>query len=150
MNCFPDTSFLCAFYRTQVNSLQADAIMKRRSGPLPVSTFLLLEFRQSTRLQVKLRSADNTKGIGANEAAQMLRDLDADLRNDVVKPSPVDWALVHQLAEDLSARYTASNGHRLADIVHVATALYLGKTEFLTFDTNQRRLATVAGLTVVV
>ena len=80
----------------------------------------------------------------------MLRDLDSDLRNDVLKPSPVDWAVVHQLAEDLSARHTDSGGHRLADILHVATALHLGKTEFLTFDANQRQLAKAAGLTVVV
>jgi len=124
--------------------------MKQRIGPLPVSSFLLLEFRQSTRLQVKLRSADKTKGFDAGEAALMLRDLDEDLRNDVLKLSPLDWAVVHQLAEGLSARHTESGGHRLADILHVATALHLGKTEFLTFDANQRRLAEAAGLTVVV
>ena len=150
MNCFPDTSFLCGIYRTQANSLAADAFMKQRSGPLPVSTFLLLEFRQSTRWQVKLRSADKTKGFGSNEAAQMLQDLDSDLLGGVLKASPVDWAVVHQMAEDLSVRYTAAGGHRLADILHVATALHLGKTQFLTFDANQRRLAESAGLVVAI
>ena len=150
MNCFPDTSFLCAVYRTQVHSPQADVFMSQRSGPLPVSSFLLLEFRQSTRLQVKLRSSDKKKGFDLHEAAQMLRDLDSDLRNDVLKPVPVDWAVVHQLSEDLSTRYTASLGHRLADILHVATALHLGKTEFLTFDANQQRLAEAVGLIVAV
>jgi len=124
--------------------------MKRRTGPLPVSSFLLLEFRQSTRLQVKLRSSDKKKGFDLLEAAQMLRDLDSDLRNDVLKPVPVDWAVIHQLAEDLSARFTASGGHRLADILHVATALHLGKADFLTFDTNQQRLAEAVGLIVAV
>ena len=80
----------------------------------------------------------------------MLRDLDSDLRNDVLKSVPVDWAVVHQMAEDLNLRYTASGGHRLADILHVATALHLGKTEFLTFDANQRRLAEAVGLIVAV
>ncbi|MDZ4850200.1 MAG: type II toxin-antitoxin system VapC family toxin [Pirellulaceae bacterium] len=150
MNCFPDTSFLCSLYRQQVHSPKAIGWMNNRSGPLPVSAFLLLEFRQSTRLQVKLRSVDKTKGFGPDEAVQLLRDLDSDLRTDVLKPCPVDWAVVHQLAEDLSTRFTASGGHRLTDILHIATALHLGQTEFLTFDANQRRLATAAGLKVVV
>jgi len=150
MNCFPDTSFLCSLYLRQVNSTLAISWMKQRTGPLPVSSFLLLEFRQSIRLQVKLRSSDKNKGFDLLEASQMLRDFDFDLRNGVLKPEPVDWAVVHHLAEDLSARYTASVGHRLADILHVATALHLGKTEFLTFDANQRRLAEAVGLIVVV
>lgn len=41
-------------------------------------------------------------------------------------------------------------GHRLADILHVATALHLGVGEFLTFDANQRRLAVSEGLVVPV
>jgi len=150
MNCFPDTSFLCSLYRRQVNSTLAISWMKSRSGPLPVSSFLLLEFRQSTRLQVKLRSSDKSKGFDLRDATQMLYDLDSDLRNSVLKSVPVDWAVVHQSAEDLSARFTSSGGHRLADIIHVATALHLGKTEFLTFDANQRRLAEAVGLTVAV
>ena len=150
MNFFPDTSFLCSLYRRQVNSLRAIAWMSKRSEPLPVSSFLLLEFRQSTRLQVKLRSADKTKGFDPVEATQMLRDLNADLRTEVLKVNSVDWAVVHQMAEELSAQHTESGGHRLADILHVATALHLGKTEFLTFDSNQRRLAEAVGLKVAV
>jgi len=150
MNCFPDTSFLCSLYRRQVNSTIAISWMKNRTGPLPISSFLLLEFRQSTRFQVKLHSSDKSKGFDPREVTQMLHDLDSDLRNDVLKPVPVDWAVVHQLAEDLSARYTSSGSHRLADVLHVATALHLGKREFLTFDANQRRLAEAVGLVVAV
>ena len=39
-------------------------------------------------------------------------------------------------------------GHRLFDIVNVATALHLGASEFLTFDANQRQLAEAEGLRV--
>jgi predicted nucleic acid-binding protein len=34
------------------------------------------------------------------------------------------------------------------DILHVATALHLGATEFLTFDANQKELAEAEGLVV--
>ena len=48
----------------------------------------------------------------------------------------------------LSAKHTESGGHRFADILHVATALQLGSSEFLTFDANQRTLVQAEGLAV--
>lgn len=148
MNCFPDTSFLCSVYRTQIHSPRADAFMEQRTGAIPVSGFLLLEFRQSVRLQVWLHGQDRTKGFSKHEATRMLADLEADLRGKIFEIVPADWAAVHQLAEGLSARRTEAKGHRLADILHVATALHLGVTEFLTFDPNQKRLAESENLTV--
>lgn len=145
---FPDTSFLCSLYRKQVHSPRAIAFMAKRSGPLPVSSLLLLEFRQSLRLQVRLHTKDKTKGFTKSEATQMLRDLQSDLRTKVLEVMPVDWSAVHQTAEELSERYTETKGHRLADILHVATALHLGADEFLTFDANQKALAEAEGLVV--
>ena len=150
MNCFPDTSFLCSTYRTQTHSPKADAFMAKLIGPLPVSTFLLLEFRQSLRLQTRLNAQDKTKGFPKHEAGLMLRDLQSDLAAKVLEVVPVDWADVHQIADRLSATYTEQKGHRLADIMQVATALHLGATQFLTFDTNQRQLAEVEGMKVPV
>lgn len=147
---FPDTSFLCSLYRRQVHSPRAIAFMTQRSGPLPVSSLLLLEFRQSLRLQVRLHTKDKTKGFTKSEATQMLRDLQSDLRTKVLEVVPVDWSAVHQTAEELSERYTEAKGHRLADILHVATALHLGADEFLTFDANQKTLAEAEGMLVKV
>jgi predicted nucleic acid-binding protein len=59
-----------------------------------------------------------------------------------------DWADVHRIAEELSAKHTVASGHRLADILHVATAIHLGAEQFLTFDTNQRFLAEAEGMSV--
>lgn len=148
MTCFPDTSFLCSLYRRQVHSSRAIAFMAGRTGPLPVSTLLLLEFRQSLRRQVRLHATDRTKGFGKNEATQMLRDLESDLRTGVVEVVAVDWSMTHQRAEELSARHTERRGHRLTDILHVATALHLDKDEFLTFDANQKALAKAEGLKI--
>ena len=38
--------------------------------------------------------------------------------------------------------------HRLADILHVATAVHLGGAQFLTFDANQKKLAEAEGMVV--
>lgn len=147
---FPDTSFLCALYRTQVNSLKADAFMAGLVGPLRVSSLLLLEFRQSVRLQIRLHGNDRSKGFSQVEGLQMLRDLQIDLNAGILSILPVDWADVHQRAEALSGTHTPAGGHRLADILHVATALHLGSDAFLTFDTNQKKLAESEGLVVPV
>jgi predicted nucleic acid-binding protein len=80
----------------------------------------------------------------------MLRDLQFDLSHRLIEVRPVDWADVHQLAERLSATHTTDGGHRLADILHVATALHLGMEGFLTFDDRQRKLAAAVGLVVAV
>jgi predicted nucleic acid-binding protein len=78
----------------------------------------------------------------------MLNDLQIDLNAGLLSTIPVDWSAVHQRAEALSSAHTIAAGHRLSDILHVATALQLGATEFLTFDANQRKLAEAEGLVV--
>jgi len=150
VSCFPDTSFLCALYRTQVNSTRADHFMAGLNGTLGVSSLLLLEFRQSVRLQIRLHLNDRTKGFPQTEGQQMLNDLQIDLNAGLLTTIPVDWAAVHQRAEALSSAHTLASGHRLADILHVATALHFGVTEFLTFDGNQKKLAEAEGLVVPV
>jgi len=146
MSPFPDTSFLCSLYRQQVHSPKAIAVMTRRKAALPVSSLLLLEFRQSVRLQGRLHARDRANGFGPPQGLLMLEALASDLEAGVLVVVPVDWSQVHQIGEGLSARYTNANGHRLVDLLHVATALHLGASEFLTFDANQALLARAEGL----
>lgn len=148
MSRFPDTSFLCALYQAQFNSAKADQLMAGFSGALGVSSLLLLEFRQSVRLQIRLHLNDRAKGFTQIEGRQMLNDLQMDLNSGLLATIPIDWSAVHQRAEVLSSGHTLAAGHRLADILHVATALHLGVTEFLTFDANQKILAEAEGLVV--
>lgn len=122
--------------------------MDEHPNPLPVSSLLLLEFRQSTRLHVRLFEDDRSKGFSQRQADGMLRDLQQDLSLGIFKVCPVDWPDVHQIAERLSAQHTTNGGHRMADILHVATAIHLGMAGFLTFDDRQRALAEAQGLTV--
>ncbi|MEX1114772.1 MAG: PIN domain-containing protein [Akkermansiaceae bacterium] len=148
MSFCPDTFFICALYRKQGNSPQAVAYQKTLSVPLPVSTLLLLEFRQSVRFQIRLFEKDRSKGFSNTEGAAMLRALQSDLADGILKMVAPDWADVHRIAEELSAKHTESGGHRLADILHVATAVHLGAAQFLTFDPNQKKLAEAEGMGV--
>lgn len=150
MSVFPDTSFLCAIYREQDNSQRADAWKAGFPGALPVSSLLLLEFRQSIRFQTGLFAKDRSKGFSKTAGMAMLRALSSDLAAGVLRMVTPDWADVHRIAEELSHKHTETGLHRLADILHVATALHLGTGHFLTFDANQRHLAETEGLQVPV
>jgi len=149
MSGFPDTSFLCSAYREQEHSVIADEYMDALSTPLPVSTLLLFEFRNSLRFQQRLFLPDRSRGFSKTEAERMLRALQSDLQSGRLEIVPVDWADVHVIAERLSATHTAAHGHRFADILHVATGIHLGVEVFLTFDDNQKRLAEAEGMAVL-
>jgi predicted nucleic acid-binding protein len=148
MTTYPDTSFLCALYRQQDNSPKAAAHFKAMTGPLPVTSLLLYEFRQSLRLQVWLHAQDPRKGFPEADCDAALADLQTDLDSGALTIVPADWADVHRHAERISSTRTKAGGQRALDILHVATALHLGAQEFLTFDDRQRQLATAEGLKV--
>ncbi|HWN94487.1 MAG TPA: PIN domain-containing protein [Methylomirabilota bacterium] len=148
MTAFPDTSFLFALYRAQDNSAAARKHYDAMTEALTISGLLAFEFRQSMRFQAWLHAQDSRKGVPAAEAEHSLSDLDANLASGALEIATVDWADVHRIAERLSATYTKANGHRAIDVLHVATALHLGVEELLTFDGNQRKLATAEGLKV--
>ena len=148
MIAFPDTSFLCALYVRQDNSTAAAAFFKAMPEALHVSGLMLYEFRQSVRFQVWLHARDKSKGYPLAIAEVALAKLQANMEAGAVVPVSADWPDVHRLAETLSKRHTPTGGHRSLDVLHVATALHLGAREFLTFDTNQRKLAAAEKLKV--
>jgi predicted nucleic acid-binding protein len=148
MNAFADTSFLYALYRQQENSPAADALLEKAREPVYVSSLVLLEFRQSARVQVFRFSKDRTQGFSKREAQLMLTILEENIAIGAIAIVPVDWQEVHSTAERLSSRYTVAGGHRALDILHVATAIHLKAPQFLTFDKDQSALTRAAGLEV--
>jgi predicted nucleic acid-binding protein len=148
MIAYPDTSFLCAFYRKQANSVTAAAHFAQMPEALHVASPLLFEFRQSVRWQVFLHTKDSSKGYDRSTAQAALGKLQTNIASGAVVVVPVDWADVASIAERLSAQYTWTEGYRGFDVLHVATALHLGASEFLSFDGKQKDLAKAEGLAV--
>lgn len=148
MEAYSDTFFLCSIYREQTQSSQADLWMRNRSEPLVVSPFLLLEFRQSVRFHTWLYEKDKTRGYSIFEAEAMLRDLQSDLISGVLRTLTPDWDAVLQITETLSAKHTEITGNRLADVIHVATAVHFGSPVFLSFDGRQCELAKLEGMQI--
>lgn len=147
MSIYPDTSYLCALYRDQDNSERALALRGKLTDSLPVTPILLWEFRQSARFQAFRFSQDRTKGYPLREAEKMISDLQEDLDNGRVVVLECDLYAVLAQAERISRLRTPSGGHRSFDLLHVATAVELGVSEFWSFDANQNTLARVEGMT---
>lgn len=142
MSAFADTSLLCALYRPQDNSPEADRLMQREAEPVLISSLVLFEFRQSLRLQAFRFSKDRAQGFSKTEANQMLEALQANIVAGLfLIPSVEDWAKVYSLAEELSSQHTVQGGYRSFDVLHVATAIHLKAGRFITLDKHQAALA---------
>ena len=145
---YADTSFLCSIYRTQEHSAAADRLRLALDEPLHFTSLLEFEFLQAIELQVWLHSNDRTRGYGRKEADGMVAAWVDDVSSGLNRLVPMDMDAVLRLSKSLSIQTTAKGGHRTLDVLHVATALYLGAKKFLTFDKRQRALAEHAGLKV--
>jgi predicted nucleic acid-binding protein len=145
---YPDTSFLCALYVPQSTSSRAIDYAGGLESPLESTSLLFFEFRQSLQFQVFRHSKDPKVGYALPVAHAAAAALQSDLKAGFYRHASVDWADVHHIGERLALHYTGKGGHRSFDILHVATALHLGVTDFLTFDGNQKTLAESEGLVV--
>lgn len=143
MKYYADTGFLLSLHLQETTSVTAAAAMGHVTEPLPITPLLALEFRNALRLAV-FRQA-----ITEAERVQAWASFDQDLASAELEKTSVDVGAVHAEAELLCDQFTATTGVRTLDLLHVACARVLGRTEFLSFDKRQRALATLAGLNVV-
>ena len=146
MKIFLDTSFLCSLYREDCNTKEALSYAEKQTAPYWISNLVLFEFKQSSRLQVFRFQKDRSQGFAEKVFTEIQIKLTANLKQESLIIAGVDWPEVHSIAEQLSDRHTISGGHRTLDVLHVATALHVKATNFLTFDDNQAKLAKKAGL----
>jgi predicted nucleic acid-binding protein len=76
----------------------------------------------------------------------MIAKVGEHLEGGKLKLAHCDFFNVLVVAERISKSRTFSGGHRSFDVLHVATALELEAREFLSFDSNQNKLAAAEGL----
>ena len=139
---YADTSFLVSLYIQDANSVRAVADAPKL---LPVCFTQLLEheLRNAIRLCVFRRQITTT------QREQALHDIESDKAAGVLHAVPLDWPKALRHAEALGRRHTETLGARGMDILHVASALALKASRFVTFDERQRKLARLAGLDTV-
>lgn len=142
MSLYADTGFLVSLHTTDANTVSARAWMKRHGEAMPWTWLHEVEFRNAIRLQAF------RKQIEKREINDILHKQSTGLENGIYYPAAPALAEVNRRVEILSEDHTARTGTRTLDILHVAQALVLRSTIFLTFDLRQARLAKDAGLRV--
>ncbi|MDX2111026.1 MAG: type II toxin-antitoxin system VapC family toxin [Verrucomicrobiota bacterium] len=135
MVVYPDTSFLFSLYGDDANSPRAINWIQRQGMPLTLSAF------NEYQLANALRFAEYRKAIPKGAAAQYLAGFESDKASGRIVVKVCNLAAVIDVAKRLSTTHTLTSGHRGFDILHVACAIVVGATIFLTFDSNQQKLA---------
>ena len=138
----PDTSFLFSLYGNDAHTGRAREWVRSQSAPIALSALSRYEFGNAVRF------AAFRKAITADDAARSLENFAADLKSGYLQVAPCDLAVVVAQAMRLSEAHTLNSGHRSFDILHIATAKVLRAAPFLSFDQNQRKLATAERLEV--
>lgn len=141
MSAYADTSFLFSVYVADADTTKALPLMRAARFPLlatPLTEFELENAILQRQFRRELTSADCKACV-----ASFRKDLVSifDLR-------PFASEMIHK-ASLLSARQTPRLGTRALDVLHVASALVLGATDFYTFDLAQAKLARAEGLRVL-
>ena len=87
--------------------------------------------------------------ITAEQATLLWQDFTEDVATGRFEIAQVDHATVLARTLTLTQKHTATTGTRSLDLIHIASALEIGATVFLSFDTRQRDTATAEGFHVL-
>lgn len=139
---YVDPSALLKLYLHEPESAAMSA-WRSRKGALPITHHGQLELVNGICL-AGFRSL-----LGSEALEDALGSFAEDLQDGRYVVVDLLWRATLRRAEQLARELTPTLGCRTLDILHVATALELGMRAFVTFDRRQARLATAAGLRVV-
>lgn len=137
-----DTSFFFSLYGNDVHSPRAVSWAASCKYSLTLNPYNPYELGNA------LRFAEFRRVILPGEGAMYWSQFEAAMRQGRLTARICNLADVLREATRLSSSHTVTGGHRGFDILHVAASLVLHADEFLTFDTNQKRLAKAEGLVV--
>lgn len=142
MRSYVDSSVLVAIYVPEPTSAWARRQV-RASGSVPWSQLHDLEVRNALWLLC------GRKALSVAELAAVLAQLEDDIGSERLLRVEVDWPVAFARAQALSKAHAARVLCRSLDILHVALAVELGCTQFVSADHRQVRLARLARLRVV-
>lgn len=139
-----DTSFLFSLYGTDVHSPKAVTWASTNTLPVFLNTLTHFEFGNAVRF------SEFRKAIPPGCAAIYWAGFETAITQGRLIVATSNLAEVLTEAKRLSVTHTLTGGHRGFDILHVAGALKMKATHFLTFDDNQKKLAQAERLVVPV
>jgi hypothetical protein len=137
---YADTSLLVSLYLADSNTPAAIAAVTTAARPLILTPWQQFELENAFRLRL-FRRESSPEDLSSAEAS-----LQSDLAAGMVEIVGLPIASILPVARQLTARHTSLLGTRAFDVFHVAAALHLKATRFLSFDQRQLALARAAGL----
>lgn len=140
---YVDTGVMVKGYVLESDSAKAVALMEGLGSTLFYSHFHALEIPNAIRLKRFRGEINKAQEAGA------IRAFVSDVDSGVLTPCRCDLAEVFLLAERLSFKHSAVIGSRSLDLLHVAAAMESGATSFASFDSRQRKVASLSGLHVI-
>jgi hypothetical protein len=123
-----------SLYAPDVNSARAAVVAGGLTGPVLISSIVVLEVTNALELRVFRGQASRSNVVKA------IHDLDTDTNQGVFRVLPLP-ASAWDTACSLSRKHSATSGTRSIDILQVAAAIALKANTFLTFDRVQASLA---------
>lgn len=143
MTAYADTGFVASLFLVERTSRIADRTIEAVRDPLPPIPLAQLELRNTFNLAIV------RKRITATERDALWHRFEAQIRNGAFLPVQVSAADLYAQARELSDRHTPVHATRTLELLHVAAALLLESSTFLSFDERQqRRVAAAEGLRV--
>lgn len=140
---YADPSALLKLYVHEPESAAMSVWRSRVKGALPITPHARLEILNGIAL------AAFRGFLTAEATADAMASFDDDMADGRYVPTDVPWRATLRRAADLSRQHTPRFGGRTLDVLHVAAALELELSDFVTFDTRQRQLARAVGLKVL-
>ncbi len=143
MKVYFDTSTLVKLYYPEPQSVEVASWLSQKKQPVLLSALQELELKNALCLKVFWGHLEK------DECQKIIQSIDDDIDNGALIKLALNWNELFSSTFELSAHYSQKHGLRSLDILHVASALQVSATHFLTFDERQAKLAKKAGLKIV-
>jgi predicted nucleic acid-binding protein len=137
-----DTSVVTKWYLPEADSVEALRVRARYSPPAALTPLHRLEL--ATAWQLKVFRRELAKLVVERAWSHVADDVAA----GIWQLPDFDLGEAFSRAELLSRKHASALGTRSLDVLHVATALVLGASSFVTADLRQTKLAKLAGMRV--
>lgn len=141
-NIYLDTSVIVKLYVLEDGSEEIFNFVKKNKKPL------LLNQLQETELKNAFSLKAFRKEISSIQLSELTTKFKKDIAIGRFIRQKVDWNSIWELSQKLSKEYSNSIGCRTMDIMHVAIALHLNISFFLTNDERQKKLASSLDMNV--
>ncbi len=137
---YVDPSALLKLYLHQPESAAMNAWRGKTKGALVVTHHGRVEVINGICL------AAHRRDLESEALADTLASFDEDFADGLYRPADLLWRATLNRAAELSRAHSPKLGTRSLDVLHVASALELEMSVFVTYDRRQAELARVVGL----